>query len=100
MLLTDRNSQQGHLTSWFYLLCVQVEGYMGSAREVCVALMKAILSTGLLTYADQEERQTPEAFDDKYLANPVYMLKVRQEVLCTNVSFLEQKVWGLSRGIQ
>ena len=50
---------------------------MESARGVCVALMKAIVSTGLLTYAKQEEEvPTPEAFAAKYLADPVYMLKV------------------------
>lgn len=48
---------------------------MGAARGVCIDLMRAIVSTGLLQFLGPQE-QDPAAFVTKFLADPVYMLKV------------------------
>lgn len=58
-------------------LLAEVEDYMSDARATCVAVMRAIVGTGLLSNLPKDAC-TPEAFVARYLADPVYMLKVRQ----------------------
>jgi hypothetical protein len=56
-------------------VAAQVEAYMGAARGVCIDLMRAIVSTGLLQFLGPQE-QDPATFVTNFLADPVYMLKV------------------------
>ncbi|GAX80163.1 hypothetical protein CEUSTIGMA_g7601.t1 [Chlamydomonas eustigma] len=56
-------------------LIPDVEAYMRMCMAVCQDVMKAIATTGLMSQLQSEERE-PETFVNKYLSDPVYMLKL------------------------
>ncbi|PNW78286.1 hypothetical protein CHLRE_09g403550v5 [Chlamydomonas reinhardtii] len=50
----------------------EMEGYMEAGRAACVAVMRAIVTAGLLAEAGET---CPDAFQSRYLSDPVYMAK-------------------------